>query len=474
MKKQGFNPFLPSYEYIPDGEPHVFGDRVYLYGSHDAFNGYNYCPNDYVCYSADVKDLKDWRFEGTIYRRDQDPLNKDRAKCMFAPDVTQGADGRYYLYYALNAVSRISVAVCDTPAGEYEFYGYVQHANGDIYGEKAGDELQFDPGVLFEDGKTYLYTGFCPADEKERFGSRCVILKEDMLTIAEGPFDIAPGVANAKGTSFEGREFFEASSIRKVKDTYYFIYSSVYNVDLTYATSSSPTGPFTCRGAIVCNNDKGIDTYKDAARLIGPRDNNHGSICELNGEFYIFYHRHTNGHGYSRQACMEKITIKEDGSIPQVEVTSCGSNGGPLDGEGYYPGYICCGALTKAIWDADDNFPSRRRPEYFPFVTQDKPDGEECEGYLANLDKNAIAIFRYFDCKNTMMTMIKTRGFFDGKLDILTDPDGEVCGSVKVGMSDEWAVRETDIKLPDGVNAIYIRPSGIGAVSIAGFELKSN
>lgn len=34
-KKQAFNPYLPSWEYIPDGEPYVFGDRVYVYGSHD-------------------------------------------------------------------------------------------------------------------------------------------------------------------------------------------------------------------------------------------------------------------------------------------------------------------------------------------------------------------------------------------------------------------------------------------------------
>ena len=27
--KQIFNPYLPSYEYIPDGEPHIFGDRLY-------------------------------------------------------------------------------------------------------------------------------------------------------------------------------------------------------------------------------------------------------------------------------------------------------------------------------------------------------------------------------------------------------------------------------------------------------------
>lgn len=37
MKQQAFNPYLPGWEYIPDGEPHIFGDRVYIYGSHDSF-----------------------------------------------------------------------------------------------------------------------------------------------------------------------------------------------------------------------------------------------------------------------------------------------------------------------------------------------------------------------------------------------------------------------------------------------------
>ena len=35
MKKQAFNPYLPSWEYIPDGEPYVFDGRIYIYGSHD-------------------------------------------------------------------------------------------------------------------------------------------------------------------------------------------------------------------------------------------------------------------------------------------------------------------------------------------------------------------------------------------------------------------------------------------------------
>ena len=115
MKNQAFNPYLPSYEYIPDGEPYVFDKRVYVYGSHDRFDGAAFCLNDYVCWSAPVDDLSDWRYEGVIYRRTQDPLNSAGKERLFAPDVQRGPDGRYYLFYALNMTTAISVAVCDTP-----------------------------------------------------------------------------------------------------------------------------------------------------------------------------------------------------------------------------------------------------------------------------------------------------------------------------------------------------------------------
>ena len=71
--KQAMNPYLPSYEYIPDAEPHIFNGRVYIYGSHDRFNGSSFCLNDYVTWSAPVDNLGDWRYEGVIYRRNQDP-----------------------------------------------------------------------------------------------------------------------------------------------------------------------------------------------------------------------------------------------------------------------------------------------------------------------------------------------------------------------------------------------------------------
>jgi len=153
MKKQGFNPFLPSWEYIPDGEPHIFDGRVYVYGSHDKFNGYVYCMNDYVCWSADENNLTDWRYEGVIFKKTDDPFNADGSMNLYAPDVTRGPDGRYYLYYVLDKTDVVSVAVCGSPAGKYEFLGYVHHPDGTMYGRKEGDLPQFDPGVLTEADK---------------------------------------------------------------------------------------------------------------------------------------------------------------------------------------------------------------------------------------------------------------------------------------------------------------------------------
>ena len=201
--KQAVNPYLPSWEYVPDGEPYVFGNRVYVYGSHDFFGGDVYCMGDYVGWSAPVDNLGDWRYEGVIYRKDQDPGNGDLQGNLYAPDVTVGPDGRYYLYYVLSSWGIVSVAVCDEPAGKYEFYGYVHYPDGTRLGEKEGDEPQFDPGVITENGKTYLYTGFCGGGDKSRHGAMCTVLDSDMLTVLEAPVFVAPSCATSAGTGFE-------------------------------------------------------------------------------------------------------------------------------------------------------------------------------------------------------------------------------------------------------------------------------
>lgn len=116
--------------------------------------------------------------------------------------------------------------------------------------------------------------------------------------------------------------------------------------ELCYAVSDNPLSGFRYGGVIVSNCDIGIDSYKPAAKPAAFGANNHGSIVEIEGEWYIFYHRHTNNTWYSRQGCAEKLSFDGD-KIIQAEMTSCGLNDGPLKGEGEYPSFIACNIFTK-------------------------------------------------------------------------------------------------------------------------------
>ncbi len=465
IKKQAYNPYLPSWEYIPDGEPYVFGDRVYVYGSHDFYNGYVFCMGDYVCWSAPVDDLGNWRYEGVIYPRNEDPLNRDGKMCLYAPDITVGPDGRYYLYYVLDHVSVVSVAVCDTPSGKFEFYGYVHYEDGTRLGEKEGDQPQFDPGVLTEGENTYLYTGFCGRGDKSRSGAMVTVLDADMLTIKKAPDFVVPGCEYSKDSGFEGHEYFEAASIRKVGSDYYFIYSSIVMHELCYAVSKYPDRGFTYGGVIVSNCDLHIDTYKPADKPMAYGANNHGSIVKIGEDWYIFYHRHTNGTWYSRQGCAEKIEIAEDGSIRQVEMTSCGLNGGPLKGEGEYGAYLACNLFTdtESVYVGDDRFPK---------IMQDGRDGDENPGYIGNMRNSATAGFKYFDCKNVTEISIKTRGYANGCFEVRTKWDGEILAKIPVKNSNVWEEYGATVNIADGQQAIYLTYRGDGNASLLSFTLK--
>lgn len=469
MAKQFVNPYLPSWEYIPDGEPYVFDGRVYVYGSHDCFNGYVYCMNDYVCWSAPVDSLGDWRCEGVIYKKTDDPMNPGGEMCLYAPDVTVGPDGRYYLYYVLNEVSVVSVAVCDTPAGVYEFYGYVHYADGTRLGEREGDEAQFDPGVMTEGSRTYLYTGFCPKDDLSRSGPMVTVLDSDMLTVLEDPVFIAPSAPYSQGSGYEGHEFFEAPSIRKRGDVYYFIYSSIVFHELCYATSREPTRGFVYGGVIVSNSDMHIDTYKPAGKPMYYGGNNHGSIVQIGEDWFIFYHRHTNGINFSRQGCAERIRFGKDGSIAQVEMTSCGGLE-PLPGHGEYPAYLACNLFcsTESVYTGHMGEWMDTR---FPKITQDGSDSEESVGYIANMRDGATAGFKYFDCRGVRRVRIKTRGYCVGFFEIRTAWDGPVLGTIAVGNSNFWKEYEGEIAIPDGVWALYFTYRGTGSAGFGFFGL---
>lgn len=471
MKKHTCNPYLPSWEYIPDGEPYVFDGRVYIYGSHDLFRGNAYCLGDYVCWSAPEDDLGDWRYEGVIYKKTQDPYNPDGAMCLYAPDITRGPDGRYYLYYVLDKVCVVSVAVCDTPAGKFEFYGYVHYPDGTLLGEREGDEPQFDPGVLTEGDKTYLYTGFCAIGDTSRTGPMGVTLAKDMVTITQGPVNIAPSQPYSKGSSFQGHEFFEAPSIRKRGETYYFIYSSIAMHELCYATSKSPMKDFVYGGVIVSNNDLHIDSYKPGGQPMYYGGNNHGSIVEVMGRWYIFYHRHTDGTNFSRQGCIEQISFREDGSIIQAEMTSSGADNTPFEGKGTFEGYLACQLFAR-----EEAFTTGAPGEFmdcrFPRITQDGRDGDHEPGYVANLRDGAHCGFRYFDCKAVKTVTIRVRGYCKGNFCVKTKWDGEILGRIPVVFSNVWKEYKGDIAIPDGIQSLYFMYEGEGAASLLSFTLE--
>ncbi len=418
-----------------------------------------------------MDDLSDWRYEGVIYKKTDDPLNPDGHMCLYAPDVTRGPDGRYYLYYVLDKVSVVSVAVCDTPAGKYEFYGYVSYGDGTRLGERKGDQPQFDPAVLTEGEITYLYTGFCARGDKSRKGAMATVLGPDMLTILEAPVFIAPSEPYSKGTGFEGYEFFEAPSVRKIGETYYLVYSSVSMHELCYAVSDRPTGGFEYRGVIVSNCDLHIDSYKPAEKPMFYGGNNHGSIVEIEGAHYVFYHRHTNGTAFSRQGCLEEIEIAADGTIAQVEMTSCGSINKPLDGKGEYPAYLACNLFCNEESVYTDWTGSWMNNQ-FPKITQDGRDGDEEVGYIANMKDSATAGFKYFACEGITQVKIKVRGYCSGKFEVKTAWDGEPLGSIRVGFSNIWQEYASKIAIPDGVQALYFTYKGNGSASLASFTLE--
>jgi hypothetical protein len=163
MKTQAYNPFLPLNVYIPDGEPHVFGDRVYLFGSHDREAGDTFCSEPYEVWSAPVDDLSDWSCPGVSFDPKQDPLyDPETRNAAYAPDAVQGNDGRYYLYYCLAGYrgkggysNPIGVAVCDTPDGRYEYLGVVRNPDGTPFLKYAN----FDPAVMNDEGTIRLYSG---------------------------------------------------------------------------------------------------------------------------------------------------------------------------------------------------------------------------------------------------------------------------------------------------------------------------
>ncbi len=481
MKKQVFNPYLPSWEYVPDGEPRVFGDRLYVYGSHDRFNGDDYCLNDYVCWSAPVDDLSDWKFEGTIYRSVQDPRNADGKMHMCAPDCVQGTDGKYYLYYQLHALQCTCVACADSPAGPFEYLGPVAHPDGTPWGEVKGDAFVFDPGVLVDDdGRVYLYAGCSPKGLMSLIfklrgntcdGSVCLELESDMRTVKGGEHPIAPGFKKAKNTGFEGHGFYEASSIRKVNGKYCYVYSSILSHELCYALSDRPDGGFRYGGTLVSIADLG---YKGNDRPLNYTGNTHGGMAEVNGQWYVFYHRQTNRSKCNRQGCAEKLTVHEDGTIEQAQVTSCGLNDGSLKGKGCYEARIACLLNGKDGIISSDGAQKKDKKQLYPYFTQSGEDREENgDQYIANMKDGAWCGFRYFDFDGTEKTIrVSVRSTKDCVMAVHTALDQTPCALIHVPACSDWTECSASLKMTEGTAPLYFIIRGETALDFRTFEIE--
>ena len=335
------NPLFGFDEYTPDGEPHVFAGRLYLYGSHDRYHGDKYSPEDYVAWSCPADDLSDWRCDGVIYRRDQDPANPDGSRCLYAPDVIDGPDGKYYLYYELEGVDGLSVAVSESPAGPFAYYGNVVYPPGVKREELPYYPYGFDPGLLRDGGHVYLAMGFSvdfpiagmdlkPQNMKGAFITE---LEPDMRTMKTVPQYVIPGCGQGKGTSFADHEFLEASSLRKYGDRYYFIYSSQHQHELCWAVSDNVFGPYEYQGVLISN-------AAENGHLRGNWANNHGSVVQIEDRFYVLYHRHTCGIQYSRQACAEPIRF-ENGRFLTAKISIEGISENELAPGRYAAGHAC-------------------------------------------------------------------------------------------------------------------------------------
>ncbi len=312
---KGANPYMPLWEHVPDGEPRVFeynGEkRVYVYGSHDTERT-AYCGRDQVVWSAPVDDLTDWTCHGVCYTATDNSI-------LYAPDVVQKGD-TYYLYAAEACGSRIMVASSNNPVGPFI--------------NPIKTDLGFDPGVLVDDdGKVYAYWGFC--------GCYCGELNDDMATIKEGtyhahPMGHTPWEDEDDGHLDPDDAFFEASSPRKVMGKYVYIYSKRYytpvpqlgvytrnNGFLSYKYSDRPLDGFMAGGDISFNGGEILEAPDGTGEMTYRWGNNHGSIAEINGKWYIFYHRHTGTDEYARQAMMEPVDVAmgKDGRLYIGDIT---------------------------------------------------------------------------------------------------------------------------------------------------------
>ena len=338
----GQNPIAPAGIYLADPSARVWSDgNLFIYGSLDESCEY-YCSvyNPVLV----THDMKHWELKKDAFASagegDGVPYN-DRV--LYAPDATF-LNGIYYLYYCQPDKEHAEgVAWSKAPAGPFR-----EGVPIDL-----GGHNQIDPAVFIDDdGQAYYLWG--------QFTLKMAKLRSNMTEL---------DLSTLKDSVITENEhhFHEGAFLAKRNGVYYLVYADISRGDIPtcigYATSSSPFGPYTYRGVIVDNNHCNPGNW-----------NNHGSIAEFGGQWYVFYHRSTHGCNTMRKACVEPISFLADGAILEVVMISQGA-GAPIDAR----------SVIQAEWACILNGNAR--------VRQFDEKAEEL-GEIHNGDK---AAFKYID-----------------------------------------------------------------------------
>lgn len=342
------NPYLPLWEHLPDGEPRVFEDpdnpgkyRAYIIGSHD-LTYTAYCGNDIRMWSAPVEDLSQWRDEGPIFSH----YVNGKWDTMYAPDLVEVKDREtgkktYWLYPHSRGWRRVAM-VCkgDRPDGPFTPVNLTEDGTQCV----EGSLIDFDPSVFIENitnkkdpdynkgYRAYVFYGF-------RHSTAYELDQDNMYAVRPGtkihdyfiPASERYGeIRDPQGTEYpalyKGQNpgdfnFFEASSIRQVGNKYVMVFSGYSGPDyglgstnsaLRYAFGDSPLGPWRSGGVLV--DSRGVVPNEDGSHLTTTNfgHNTHGSIQEINGQWYVFYHRPPRCFGNARQAMVAPIKIEWD------------------------------------------------------------------------------------------------------------------------------------------------------------------
>lgn len=342
------NPYLPLWEHLPDGEPRVFEDpdqpgkyRAYIIGSHDVHYD-KYCGNDVRMWSAPVEDLSQWRDEGPIFTW----FVNGQWDTMYAPDLVETTDrttGKktYWLYPHSRGWGRIAM-VCkgDRPNGPFTPVNLTPDGTRCL----EGSLIDFDPSVFIEpvnDKKdkdydigyrAYVFYGFqhstaCELDQKTMYSKRHgTELIDPFIPASSRDGKLLDKEGSEYKALYKGQNpldfnFFEASSIRQVGNKYVMVFSGYSGTEyglgstnsaLRYAYGDSPLGPWRSGGVLV--DSRGVVPNEDGSHLMTTNagHNTHGSLQEINGQWYVFYHRPPRGFGNARQAMVAPVKIEWD------------------------------------------------------------------------------------------------------------------------------------------------------------------